>query len=403
MAISPEEIGRRDPISTLRDHARRYIRGALRVIKDDYGYDVHMGAELYAFPQDENGNPVILHDNNIARLATLQERAPLFKRVSVSPDDPLKPCPVEFASQARQTASDALKWNPLYVADQLDDLKANMPAIARSLGVASMNMNAKPYADLPDTCGMHLNISLWKNGENMFKTPDPGNPKSHVSESHPDIEQRVTHGLLQIQHEALLSFAPSKSSYDRFQNFKDFEDKSQSDQVEILRVSSPNTITVDNDRQRIMKTRLSLMEKDGKTLARDGRTLNYIPTSASLNVHTIGIHSSEVRRWAGKVPVKPNECHIESRLSGSDADPYVTTALALAGVLLGLKAGKSLSKGEDYSTHDLTQETHETALKRFKDSKIIDQVLPPAFKEAILSAYGLGQSLPQPERVTGRG
>lgn len=137
----------------------------------------------------------------------------------------------------------------------------------------------KPYKDMPGS-GMHIHVSLYDSeGDNVFQKDDTTNPNESDAMCH------AIAGLCLTMNEAMVFFAPNEESYDRY--------------------------TAEFNKQ--------------------GDKYNHAPVNISWggNNRTVAI----------RIPTStlyPEKRHIEHRVSGPDADPYLAIAAVLAGIDYGI-------------------------------------------------------------------
>ncbi|MFO1242911.1 MAG: hypothetical protein U1E36_06895 [Rickettsiales bacterium] len=410
-APTPEEIERQRAIKEVRLQARDYIRTAVKHLEEEH-YEIRMGGELYFFPINEKSEPHTLSVDDLDQAKSAQGGSPVrFSQLRHSkPVSGSGASPYELASHV-SPHENIKRWDPLHIARNLDVIKRNLPDLAKKYGASGVTFEAKPYPDQIDTCGMHLNISLWKDGKNQFALSNPTYVRnSDAPHQHSVLERFIIRSLLEFQHEGMLAFAPQKTSYDRYKNFEGFLNKDIHEQTAVMQAASPNKIAVDNDRQTLVRMKIL------RNLERSGdphRPYNAVPVSPSINVHTQSISARQVRTSEKRdADIPSEECRVENRLAGSDADPYVVVAVTMAAIVHGveeynkhLKNPKKYPEPKKYRQFDIPQ-THEHAKKIFQNSSLIKYWLAPPFMpnffSEILAAYGSGQPLPPPERAVGR-
>lgn len=398
MAIpTPEELERQKAIREVRLQARECIRAADKYLRKK-GYEVRMGAELGFYAEDEHGRPVHITDENLAKASDAQSGVPTFKRMmhQMHDSDPSLFTPFEIASTP--SPKEEHLWRPSNIALGLDHLKRSLPGLIKQYGAQTCAIRAKPYPDVLDTCGMHLNFSIWKDGKNLFATEDPGKiPQNAGKEAyHTEIEKYAIHALLAFQMEGMLAFAPQETSYERYHNFKGLETDTREQRALKCENASPNKIAFDNNRECLHGYLVKLKKISGCMPSN-------MPISASVNVHTLGFHSQVVRDQLKKEPLRANECRIENRLPGADADPYVAIAMNMAAIVYAIDNYERKSRMDDEYLKADIPETHEKAKLLYENSSLLKDRLDSKFYRSILAAYGSGQPLPPPERVVSRG
>lgn len=392
MAVpTPDKVERQEAIREVRRIAKEVIAETQKYL-DSEGYEVRMGAELNVFLEGKDGMPIKPESIDLTTAIDRQSYAPLVKRLNTMKDiSGTGYTPLEFATQAnmRGSKTSLKQWEPRYVADHIDGLKNHLNDLARSYGVHRVRLDAKPYPDMPDTCGMHINFSVWdKNGHNLFITPRV-NVITKPEDAHTDRQKHIIASLLKFQTEGLLGFAPTKNSYARYTNYGDFAVLPDPAKLAICENASPNRIAVDNDR-------LELKRAVGKL-----SNLQQPPLSPSINVHTLTDAGMQVREYLKKPVLRAENCRIENRLPGADADPYVAVALTMAAIARGIM---DYNKNRSFTgyTETLFPETHEQAKELLKNSELIKETFGEDFQKAAIAAYGSGQALPPIGRAAGR-
>lgn len=187
---------------------------------------------------------------------------------------------------------------------------------------------AKPYAHLAGS-GMHLHVSLaGPDGANLFA--EDGTDAAAAGVGSPLMRQALG-GLKETMAESLLAFAPNGNSYRRFQSG------------------------------------------------------SYAPTAVNWGVNN--------RSVSLRVPAGPAASrHIEHRIAGADANPYVAAAAVLAGVergiALGLDPGPPIT-GNGYAAEpdprSALPRTWQEAIDRAAGSAFLAEALGPEFLKVFLA------------------
>lgn len=176
--------------------------------KDGYSVKVGTECEFYLFQLDEKGNPTdIPHDN-----AGYCDLAPLDKGENVRRDICLtleqmgiKPEVSHHETGPGQHEVDFVYNSPLKSADNLSTFKTVVRTVAARNGLDA-NFSGKPIADKPGN-GLHINISIEKNGKNLFS----------------DFEKEAQYfiaGVLNRIREITAFLNPNENSYTRFGKFE---------------------------------------------------------------------------------------------------------------------------------------------------------------------------------------
>lgn len=96
--------------------------------------------------------------------------------------------------------------DPLRAAGQIVSLRRAIRGVARKHGM-DVTFMAKPYSTTVGS-GLHLHLSLWQDGQNIFDTADAQGPN--------DMMRHAISGCLAHLGDAMLIFAPHLNSYRRF-------------------------------------------------------------------------------------------------------------------------------------------------------------------------------------------
>lgn len=141
------------------------------------------------------------------------------------------------------------------------------------------DFGAKPFEDRPGS-GLHVHVSLYdEGGQNVFQKSEDGHGEESVA-----LKSAVA-GLCELMAESMVYFAPNEESYARY--------------------------TADFDEQ-------------GK--------YNHAPVNISWGGNN--------RTVAVRIPtstVQPESRHLEHRVAGADADPYLVISAILAGIHHGIE------------------------------------------------------------------
>ena len=153
----------------------------------------------------------------------------------------------------------------------------------------TVRFEAQPYHDRPGS-SMHVSVSLWNSeGHNLFAKDQEEDVEQQAGET--QAMQYAIGGLMAIMPESMIYFAPERESYERFQIVK---------QGDVRR-------------------------------SRDWSGFQ-VPINVSWggNNRTCAIRIPDSTRF-------PEERHLEHRVAGADANPFLVCAAVLAGILYGFK------------------------------------------------------------------
>lgn len=177
------------------------------------GYKAHIGTEceFYLFKTDENGDPTkIPHDNGgYLDMMPLDRGENVRREICFTLEEMgLSPESSHHESGPGQNEIDFKYASALEAADNFITFKYVVKAIAARNGLYGSFM-PKPFPDKSGN-GLHINISLTKNGENIF---DP-NCRFH------NEAQSFIAGVLKHAREITAFLNPITNSYDRFGRFE---------------------------------------------------------------------------------------------------------------------------------------------------------------------------------------
>lgn len=180
----------------------------------DMGYVVKIGSEgdFYLFELDEHGAPTLIpHDH-----AGFLDFSPLDKGENIRRDvclnlEQMGVTPETSLHEAGPGQNEVIfKYgDALKAADDLTTFKTVVRSTAAQFGLHATFM-PKPLAD-ENGCGLHVNISLNKNGENIFTNEDD----RHC----PEAEHFIA-GILNRVYEITAFLNPLTNSYARFGQFE---------------------------------------------------------------------------------------------------------------------------------------------------------------------------------------
>jgi hypothetical protein len=336
--------------------AQNYAIERIRFFKKElskYGVEPVTGTELECFPEDQNGELVqtLLFDQQ--KIDAAFKDYPYFKKFEV---------PV--LEQLYEVALG--EGDPELIAKATAGLKEHeglrtLVAERHKPGECRLNFSARPkyrwwsepekvWVDSPYTAGLHINVSLKnKDGIPLFGGLFGKNA----------LLKNCTRGVMAVQKEGMLLFAPQEDSYYRFTSTP---------------TSSPGNIP------EIIGC--GFHKRDGGSVMLRGY---YVEDGYS---------------------VFDNNIRIENRLAGADADPYVAMAATLAGIYLGVLATKDKAKLQEIygrgdlknvawggkGPDDMVPTNINKAKARFEGSTLMRNVLGNKLFEAVRS----GNTKPAP-------
>nr|MDD6336219.1 glutamine synthetase family protein [bacterium] len=189
---------------------RQALKGAV-ARAERMGYTCMLGTacEFYLFNRDDMGNPTCIPFDRAGYLAIAPEdRGENVRREICLTLEEMGIAP-ETSHHERGPGQNEIDFHfasALQAADNLASFKAAVKAIAERNGLFASFM-PKPLPDVPSS-GMHVNLSLYRDGENMFKT---GTQHSAQSESY-------LAGILERLSEITAFLNPTANSYRRFES-----------------------------------------------------------------------------------------------------------------------------------------------------------------------------------------
>jgi len=196
------------------EHDTRFILKRAAEKSRNMGYDCKIGAEceFYLFKNDEKGEP----SNATLDKGSYLDTSPLDKGEDIRRDICLtleemgiKPECSHHEQGPGQNEIDFKFDDPLASADNIQTFKTVVKAISSRNGL-SASFLPKPLPDAPGN-GMHINLSLYQNGKNIFK---------NVNEGHSRTAESFIAGVLEKTREITLFLNPLANSYERFGKFE---------------------------------------------------------------------------------------------------------------------------------------------------------------------------------------
>lgn len=188
-----------------------------KVIKkcNDMGYISKIGAEceFYLFKTDENGEPtgVTLDKGGYLDISPLDKGENIRREICLTLEEMgIRPENSHHEQGPGQNEIDFKFSDALESADYLLTFKSVVKAIAARNGLFASFM-PKPISGAPGS-GLHINLSLVKNGLNIFRDSESGE-HSHVAES-------FIAGVLANTPAITLFLNPITNSYERFGKYE---------------------------------------------------------------------------------------------------------------------------------------------------------------------------------------
>lgn len=180
----------------------------------DMGYICKIGpeCEFYLFEMDENGNPTrIPHDKaGYCDIAPLDKGENVRREICLALEEMgILPESSHHEQGPGQNEIDFKYSDALSAADNLVTFKSVVKAIAARNGLYASFM-PKPFENRSGS-GLHINLSLFKNGFNIFKTREEGHSQ--------DAESFIA-GVMERIPEITAFLNPLTNSYRRFGGFE---------------------------------------------------------------------------------------------------------------------------------------------------------------------------------------
>jgi len=180
---------------------------------EDMGYVCKIGAEceFYLFKTGENGEPsgVTLDKGGYLDIAPLDKGEDIRREICLTLEEMgIKPETSLHEQGPGQNEIDFRFSDALVCADNLQNFKTVVKAVASRNGLFASFM-PKPIKDAPGS-GMHINLSLYQNGKNIFK---------NAGEGHSSAAESFIAGILARTQEITLFLNPLANSYERLGKF----------------------------------------------------------------------------------------------------------------------------------------------------------------------------------------
>jgi len=195
----------------------RDTRGILKKVTEkcgDMGYVCKIGAEceFYLFKTDENGEPtyITLDRGEYLDISPLDKGENIRREICLCLEEMGISTETSHHEQGPgQNEIDFKYSDALSSADNMLTFKSVVKAVAARNGLFASFM-PKPFPDAPGS-GLHVNISLSKNGLNIFGKKEQG---------HANVAESFIAGILARTPEITLFLNPICNSYERFGSFE---------------------------------------------------------------------------------------------------------------------------------------------------------------------------------------
>jgi len=183
-----------------------------RALKMEYVCKIGAECEFYLFKTDEDGKPSSFTFDNGGYLdiAPLDRGEDIRREICLSLEEMgIKPEASHHEQGPGQNEIDFRFSDAVESADNLQSFKSAVKAIAARNGLFASFM-PKPLLDAPGS-GLHVNLSLLQNGQNIFKNIDGG---------HSNTAENFIAGILARAREITLFLNPLANSYERLGKFE---------------------------------------------------------------------------------------------------------------------------------------------------------------------------------------
>ena len=192
-------------------------RQVLRQAQEDMrrlGYSVKIGTEceFYLLRQDEDGLPTkIPHDNaSYLDIAPLDKGENVRRQICLTLEEMnMRPEASHHEQGPGQNEIDFAYDSAVIAADNMITFRSVVKTLAASNGLYASFM-PKLFRDHAGN-GLHINLSLFQHGENLFRNPN---------ESHSPVVESFIMGILTRCYEISAFLNPLVNSYDRFGNYE---------------------------------------------------------------------------------------------------------------------------------------------------------------------------------------
>jgi glutamine synthetase len=179
---------------------------------ENMGYSCKIGAEceFYLFKNDENGEPILFDKGGYLDIAPLDRGEDIRREICLTLEEMgIRPERSHHEQGPGQNKIDFMFGDAVSCADNIQTFKSVVKSIAARNGLFASFM-PKPLLKAAGS-GMHVNLSLSQNGQNIFKSA--GERLSKTAES-------FIAGILSKIQEITLFLNPLANSYERFGKFE---------------------------------------------------------------------------------------------------------------------------------------------------------------------------------------
>ena len=184
----------------------------LRAAKIGYVCKIGAECEFYLFKTGEHGEPssVTLDRGGYLDISPLDKGEDIRREICLTLEEMgIMPESSHHEQGPGQNEIDFKFSDALTCADNLQTFKSVVKAVSSRNGLFASFM-PKPIQDAPGN-GMHINLSLSQNGQNIFK---------NTKEGHSDIAESFIAGILAKAQEITLFLNPLANSYERLGKFE---------------------------------------------------------------------------------------------------------------------------------------------------------------------------------------
>ena len=204
----------KNPDGTPFSHDTRWILKQVirRIEKKGYVCKIGSECEFYLFKTDENGEPtgITLDNGGYLDVSPLDKGENIRREICLTLEEMgIKPETSHHKKGPGQNEIDFKFSDALTSADNFQNFKSVVKAIAARNGLFASFM-PKPIPDASGN-GLHVSLSLTKNGLNIFKNADEG---------HSNIAESFIAGILEKTAEMTAFLNPLANSYERFGAFE---------------------------------------------------------------------------------------------------------------------------------------------------------------------------------------
>jgi len=199
----------KNPDGSVFPHNTRMVLKQIVEHAETMGCACKTGAEceFYLFKTDEDGKPsgVTLDNGGYLDIAPLDRGEDIRREICLSLEEMgIQPETSHHEQGPGQNEIDFKFSNAVESADNLQSFKSAVKAIAARNGLFASFM-PKPLLGAPGS-GMHVNLSLTRNGQNIFK---------NIKDGHSDTAESFIAGILERTREITLFLNPLANSYER--------------------------------------------------------------------------------------------------------------------------------------------------------------------------------------------